>query len=139
VYHSLYAYFDRDNVALPGMAAFFKAGSEEEREHAELLMEYQNVRGGRVRLASIIQPEVDFNHAEKVGCCGSAVQALGRILKSQLLHACLLHVQALSSTCGLVTSTAVIAASLHLCSCVGSVHTALAVVALCALITAMQG
>lgn len=24
VYHSLYAYFDRDNVGLPGMAAFFK-------------------------------------------------------------------------------------------------------------------
>lgn len=66
VYHSLYAYFDRDNVGLPGMASFFKAASEEEREHAELLMEYQNVRGGRVRLASIIQPEVDFNHAEKV-------------------------------------------------------------------------
>lgn len=66
VYHSLYAYFDRDNVALPGMAAFFKAGSEEEREHAELLMKYQNTRGGRVRLASMIQPEVEFNHPEKV-------------------------------------------------------------------------
>ena len=24
VYHSLYAYFSRDNVALPGIAAFFK-------------------------------------------------------------------------------------------------------------------
>lgn len=38
LYHALWAYFDRDNVALPGLAAFFKAGSEEEREHAELLM-----------------------------------------------------------------------------------------------------
>ncbi len=38
VYHALWAYFDRDNVALPGLAAFFKAGSVEEREHAELLM-----------------------------------------------------------------------------------------------------
>ncbi|KAF6251063.1 ferritin-like superfamily [Scenedesmus sp. NREL 46B-D3] len=54
------------------MAAFFKAGSEEEREHAELLMQYQNMRGGRVRLASIIQPEVDFNHAEK----GDALYAM---------------------------------------------------------------
>ena len=26
IYHSLYAYFKRDNVALPGMAAFFKDG-----------------------------------------------------------------------------------------------------------------
>ncbi len=41
VYHALYAYFTRDNVALPGMAAFFKAGSDEERGHAELLMDFQ--------------------------------------------------------------------------------------------------
>ncbi len=27
VYHSLYAYFSRDNVALPGIAAFFKKAS----------------------------------------------------------------------------------------------------------------
>jgi Ferritin-like domain len=66
VYHALFAYFDRDNVGLPGMAAFFKAGSEEEREHAEQLMEYQNLRGGRVRLSSMLQPETEFGHAEKV-------------------------------------------------------------------------
>ena len=53
VYHALYSYFSRDNVALPGFAAFFKAASAEEREHAEILMDYQNVRGGRVKLASI--------------------------------------------------------------------------------------
>jgi hypothetical protein len=53
VYHALYAYFDRDNVALAGLAAFFKAGSVEEREHAELLMEYQNSRGGRVVLGAL--------------------------------------------------------------------------------------
>ena len=53
VYHALYSYFARDNVALPGFAAFFKAASAEEREHAELLMDYQNMRGGRVKLASI--------------------------------------------------------------------------------------
>ncbi|GFH17307.1 ferritin [Haematococcus lacustris] len=41
VYHSLYAYFDRDNVGLPGFAKYFKAASDEEREHAELLMQYQ--------------------------------------------------------------------------------------------------
>ena len=41
VYHALYAYFSRDNVALPGFAAFFKDGSEEERGHAELLMDFQ--------------------------------------------------------------------------------------------------
>jgi ferritin len=28
VYHSLFAYFDRDNVGLPGMAKFFKVSSD---------------------------------------------------------------------------------------------------------------
>ena len=50
VYHSLYSYFDRDNVGLPGFAAFFRAASDEERGHAELLMSYQTKRGGRVKL-----------------------------------------------------------------------------------------
>jgi Ferritin-like domain len=50
VYHALHAYFDRDNVGLPGFAAFFKAASEEERGHAQLLITYQNKRGGRVKL-----------------------------------------------------------------------------------------
>jgi len=43
-----------------------QAASAEEREHAEMLMEYQNKRGGRVRLGSILMPEVEFNHADKV-------------------------------------------------------------------------
>jgi ferritin len=37
-------------VGLPGFAEFFKNASEEEREHAHLLMDYQNKRGGRVKL-----------------------------------------------------------------------------------------
>jgi ferritin len=69
VYHALYAYFDRDNVGLPGFAAYFKAASLEEREHAEILMEYQNLRGGRVKLQNMMMPEAEFNHAEKVGGC----------------------------------------------------------------------
>ncbi|GMN40407.1 hypothetical protein TIFTF001_009635 [Ficus carica] len=35
VYHAMFAYFDRDNIALKGLAKFFKKSSEEEREHAE--------------------------------------------------------------------------------------------------------
>lgn len=82
VYHSLYAYFDRDNVGLPGLAKFFKAASEEEREHAEQLMEYQNVRGGRVRLASMLQPETEFNHDEK----GDALYAMELALSLEKLN-----------------------------------------------------
>ncbi|XP_045829063.1 ferritin-3, chloroplastic-like isoform X4 [Trifolium pratense] len=40
VYHSLFAYFDRDNVPLKGLAKFFKEYSDEEREHA---IKYQRV------------------------------------------------------------------------------------------------
>jgi len=60
VYHALWAYFDRDYVSLPGMAGFFKKSSHEEREHAELLMEYQNKRGGKVKLQSIMMPDMEF-------------------------------------------------------------------------------
>ena len=45
-------YFDRDDVALKGFHKFFKKASEEEREHAEKMMKYQNMRGGRV----VLQP-----------------------------------------------------------------------------------
>ena len=50
-------YFDRDDVALKGFHKLFKDSSEEEREHAEKLMKYQNMRGGRV----VLQPiQVNF-------------------------------------------------------------------------------
>jgi len=46
-------YFDRDDVALKGFHKFFKKSSEEEREHAEKMMKYQNSRGGRLVLQPI--------------------------------------------------------------------------------------
>lgn len=72
IYHAMYAYFDRDNVALRGLAHFFKESSEEEREHAEKFMEYQNKRGGRVKLQSILMPLNEFDHPEK----GDALYAM---------------------------------------------------------------
>ncbi|KAL3531655.1 hypothetical protein ACH5RR_005176 [Cinchona calisaya] len=71
-YHSMYAYFDRDNIALKGLAKFFKESSEEEREHAEKLMKYQNVRGGRVKLLPLKEPPSEFEHVEK----GDALYAM---------------------------------------------------------------
>uniref|UniRef100_A0A8C1C0U3 Ferritin n=1 Tax=Cyprinus carpio carpio TaxID=630221 RepID=A0A8C1C0U3_CYPCA len=52
-------YFERDDVALPGFAKFFKKNSEEEREHAEKFMEFQNKRGGRIMLQDVKKPERD--------------------------------------------------------------------------------
>ncbi|PIA37510.1 hypothetical protein AQUCO_03000231v1 [Aquilegia coerulea] len=81
VYHALYAYFDRDNVALKGLAKFFKEASEEERGHAEKFMEYQNKRGGRVKLQSIVMPLSEFDHAEK----GDALYAMELALSLEKL------------------------------------------------------
>ncbi|CAA3002912.1 ferritin-1, chloroplastic-like [Olea europaea var. sylvestris] len=81
VYHSMYAYFDRDNIALKGLAKFFKDSSEEERDHAQKLMEYQNIRGGRVKLHSILNPPAEFEHVEK----GDALYAMELALSLEKL------------------------------------------------------
>ncbi|XP_042510400.1 ferritin-3, chloroplastic-like [Macadamia integrifolia] len=72
VYHAMYAYFDRDDVALKGLAKFFKESSDEERAHAEKLIEYQNKRGGRVKLQPIVSTQSEFYHEEK----GDALYAM---------------------------------------------------------------
>jgi len=59
VYQSMAWYFDRDDVALPGFHKFFKHSSEEEREHAEKFMKFQNARGGRIVLQGVEKPDRD--------------------------------------------------------------------------------
>ena len=56
-----YFYFDRDDIALPGFAKFFNDSSKEEREHAELLMKFQNQRGGRIVLQDIKVSQIPLN------------------------------------------------------------------------------
>ncbi|XP_037333286.2 ferritin, heavy polypeptide-like 27 [Pungitius pungitius] len=58
-YTSMAFYFSRDDVALKGFAHFFKENSDEEREHAEKLMAFQNKRGGRIFLQDVKKPERD--------------------------------------------------------------------------------
>nr|GMD90705.1 ferritin-3, chloroplastic-like [Ipomoea batatas] len=92
-YHSMYAYFDRDNVALKGLAKFFKESSEEEREHAEKLMKYQNIRGGKVKLHSILSPLSEFEHVEK----GDALYAMELALSlEKLVNEKLLNLHAMT-------------------------------------------
>jgi ferritin heavy chain len=59
VYQSMAYYYERDDVALHGFAKFFRHNSEEEREHAEKFMKYQNKRGGTIVLKDIQKPEKD--------------------------------------------------------------------------------
>lgn len=44
---------------MPGFFKFFKKASDEEREHAEKFMKYQNLRGGRIVLQQIAKPTHD--------------------------------------------------------------------------------
>merc|ERR1711915_610144 len=58
-YVYLSAYFARDDIALHGFSKRFREASHEEREHAEKLIDYQNMRGGRVVFREIIKPSSD--------------------------------------------------------------------------------
>ncbi|XP_073051257.1 ferritin-3, chloroplastic-like [Primulina eburnea] len=81
VYHAMYAYFYRDNVALKLLANFFKESSIEEREHAEKFMEYQVKRGGQVKLQSMMMPIFNYDHLEK----GEALYAMELALSLEKL------------------------------------------------------
>merc|ERR1711970_1662873 len=59
VYLSMSAYFARDDIALHGFSKRFRAASKEEKEHAESLIDYQNMRGGRVVFREIAKPTCD--------------------------------------------------------------------------------
>jgi ferritin heavy chain len=82
VYHALHSFFDRDNIGMPGLAKYFKDGSDEERDHAQLLITFQNIRGGRVKLSGIVSPEVEYNHPEK----GDALHAMELALSLEKLN-----------------------------------------------------
>jgi ferritin heavy chain len=55
-YLAMGAYFDRADVALPGFKKWAMKQSEEEREHAEKFIKYQNLRGGDYVSMPIAEP-----------------------------------------------------------------------------------
>ncbi|PRQ23577.1 putative ferroxidase [Rosa chinensis] len=67
----MYAYFDRNNVALRGLALpSFSRNQVRKRE-------VMNKRGGRVKLQTILMPLSEFDHAEKGDALyGSKVKSL---------------------------------------------------------------
>nr|AAG40351.2 AT3g56090 [Arabidopsis thaliana] len=74
--------------------SFFKESSVEEREHAELLMEYQNKRGGRVKLQPMVLPQSEFDHPEK----GDALYAMELALSlEKLVNEKLLNLHSVAS------------------------------------------
>ncbi|RWS22258.1 soma ferritin-like protein [Leptotrombidium deliense] len=84
VYLSMAYYFDRDDVAFNNVHLFFKQQSDEEREHAQKLMKYQNKRGGRIVLQDVKRPVVN-----EWGSILQAMQAaldLEKTVNLSLLH-----------------------------------------------------
>ncbi|XP_013105290.1 ferritin-2 heavy chain [Stomoxys calcitrans] len=59
-YLAMAFHFDRSDAASPGAFKFFKNASEEERQHAILIMEYMNKRGGDLKLNAIQSPKLSF-------------------------------------------------------------------------------
>ncbi|XP_071509119.1 soma ferritin-like [Diadema antillarum] len=53
MYLSMAFHFDRDDVALKGFHDYFKGMSDSKREHAMVLLKFQNERGGRIKLNDI--------------------------------------------------------------------------------------
>ncbi|XP_073221812.1 ferritin-1, chloroplastic isoform X3 [Cicer arietinum] len=82
VYHSMFAYFDRDNVALKGLAKFFKESSKEEREHAEKLMKYQVAdRNNDREMTHFIESEFLSEQVEAIKKIAEYVSQLRRVGK----------------------------------------------------------
>jgi len=71
-FRSMWIYFDRHQVALPGFSKFYFDAAEEEKEHAMKLMEYVNQRGGIVTLEDIDKPAAD-NWGTPLGSIQTAV------------------------------------------------------------------
>ena len=59
IYHAISSYFGRGNVGLDKLKDFFGKQSLEEREHADKLMNYQNMRGGKVLLNTVSPVIID--------------------------------------------------------------------------------
>ncbi len=56
-YTALYAYFMNDQQGFPGFAKMFKHSSDDELQHARKFIEYQNIRGGNVRINMLQAPQ----------------------------------------------------------------------------------
>ncbi|XP_012585705.1 PREDICTED: ferritin heavy chain-like [Condylura cristata] len=57
IYFSMASFFNQDDVGLKHFAEYFQQQFLKEKQHAEKLMEYQNMRGGRIRLQDVQKPE----------------------------------------------------------------------------------
>ncbi|KAL1929840.1 hypothetical protein VTP01DRAFT_994 [Rhizomucor pusillus] len=85
VYLSMSAWAQHTSVALPGLEKYFREQAQEERQHAQYLIDYLNTRGGKVILRALQAPETDWKSAKNA--IESALQLEKDVNKSLLnLH-----------------------------------------------------
>ena len=75
-YHMLANYFNRDDIGLNKLVKYFNNSSLEERTHADNFMNYQNMRGGTVKLETL-EVEKNFNLTNPIDIVQSFEIALG--------------------------------------------------------------
>lgn len=98
-YHIIWSYFDRNTIGLNNIAEFFRKSSEEEREHAHKLMEYQNMRGGTVSLDGIEKVDLDFL-SDKSDTKSDVLLALEKALEMEVIvYKSLLNVHNVGEKC----------------------------------------
>jgi len=85
-YLFLSTYFGRDDVALEPLSKYFYKASLEEREHARKLIDYQNMRGGIVKLGPIACPNTEFKTKNKVYEAFEFSLLLEKTVNSSLLN-----------------------------------------------------
>jgi len=59
-YLAMSQYFSRNDVHLPNISKFFKESSDEEMQHAQSFIDYQNKRGGTCQFFDILLNVVLF-------------------------------------------------------------------------------
>ena len=97
-YHLMWSYFDKSEVGLHNIANFFKKSSEEEREHAHTLMEYQNLRGGNVLLNGI--EEVSLHYLQENKNINDVLVSFKKSLEmEQIVYESLLQVHKVAEVC----------------------------------------
>ncbi|KAJ6654326.1 hypothetical protein lerEdw1_007248 [Lerista edwardsae] len=80
-------YFQRDDVALEHVAAFFAAESLKRRDHAEKWLKFQNQRGGRIVLRDVQQKPEQDEWGSSLGAFQSALQTEAAVNEALLdLH-----------------------------------------------------
>ncbi|KAK9805495.1 hypothetical protein WJX72_001451 [[Myrmecia] bisecta] len=66
IFKSMAAFFDRDNMALPGCSLYFKVRAQVEINDLWLMMEFLNRRGQRPQVPAVAPPPKDFSMGKGV-------------------------------------------------------------------------